>query len=405
MKNASSFGFLPQNDGIANARSLNAAVAEAGEVVVSVPGIYEIADTVYLHSHTHLHFEKGVTLKRVENPDGQNGNAFINVGAFTGVRDTDIRLTGLHLLTNGTESTPAECGGTKTVTGLRAHVAFLHVENVYVSDMELTDLSPKDYAVQISDFKNATVERCHLEGLKDGIHFGNGSDFVVRDCRFRTADDAIALNCSDYSVSNPSLGDLENGLIENCTDLKGSPTNACFLRILVGGWTAWKKGMTVYHSDAVIHEGKLYRVCMQPDNTAYISCTPPTHEKGFAEYDGIRWVRTNNACAADKLPLSASCRNIVLRNINIQQPRDTQILIYASYDEYLRSYHPGYAMPAVSNIVLENVQVQCKTEHLIRIRTKTEPIILRNCILNGSDIIQQQNEQMEPYAPTPIIIQ
>lgn len=401
---ADAYGFLPNNDAERNAAALNNAVKNGGEITVSIPGVYEIGDTVFLHSHTSLHFENGVTLKRTESKDGQNGNLFINVGAFTGIRDTDIRLTGLQLITNSVQSTPAEHGCEKTVTGLRAHIAFLYIEDLYLSDITVTDLSLKDYAIQISDFKNAVVERCRLEGLKDGIHFGPGSDFTVRDCAFRTMDDAIALNCSDYSVSNPNLGDIENGLIENCIDLKGDPTEAFFLRILVGGWSKWQAGMTVYHSDAVVHNGRLYRVVMRPDNEAYISNTAPVHEHGFAELDGIRWVRTNIGCDAEALPFTASCRNIRLNNITLQQPRRRQILIYASYDEYLRSYHAGFPMPTVENITLENVQVHCKTQHLLHIQTKTEVITLKNCYLNGSDILQEQNEQMAIYDPAEITV-
>ncbi len=405
MINAHNYGFSTHNDPEANAAALNAAVKNGGEITVVQPGIYEISETVFLPDHTHLHFAEGVVLKRTESKSGKNGNQFINSGALTGIKNTDIRLTGLHLLTNGVQSTAAETGCEKTVTGLRGHLAFFYIEDLYLSDITITDLSRKDYAIQICNFKNAVLERCHLEGLKDGIHFGPGSDFVVRDCRFRTMDDAIAINCSDYSVSNPNMGDIENGLIENCIDLKGAPTESFFLRILVGGWTQWKSGMTVYHSDAVVHNGKLYRVVMSPDNEAYISTTPPTHEKGFAEIDGIRWVRTHYGYEPDKLPLTASCRNITLRNIALQQPRRNQMLIYASYDEYLRSYHAGFPMPEVKNIIFENVQVHCKTEHLAYVKTKTDSITLKNCHLNGCDIFQEQNEQMEAYPPAEIIIE
>ena len=34
-----------------------------------------------------------------------------------------------------------------------------------------------------------------------------------------TFDDAIALNAHDYATSNPELGWIENGVIENCHDL------------------------------------------------------------------------------------------------------------------------------------------------------------------------------------------
>lgn len=405
MKNAKDYGFLPCKDGAENASALNEAVKNSGDIIIKIPGIYDISDTVYLKSGTHLHFSEGVTLRRTENASGDNGNLFINVGAFTGEYDEDISITGLHLITNGVQSTPAEIGGTKTITGLRAHIAFLYINNVRLDGIKITDLSLKDYGIQISDFNNAVVENCHIEGLKDGVHFGPGKGFAVRNCAFRTADDAIALNCFDYSVSNPNCGDIKNGIIENCIDLKGEPVDPFFIRILVGGWTKWKQGMTVYHSDAVVHNGRLYRVVMRPDNEAYTSVTPPTHEEGFAEYDGIRWVRTHKGYREDELPLTASCRNITVRNIVFMQPRNTQILIYSAYDEYVRSYHRGYPVPEVKDLIFENLQVLGKTENIVNIITKTDKITFKNCSLNGSKIKQEQNSQMAPYNESIIIME
>ncbi len=403
MTDAKNFGFLPSCHGKTNAKALNEAVKEGGDITVSLPGVYDVSDTVYLKSGTHLYFSEGVTLRRIENENGDNGNLFINIGAFNGVYDEDISITGLHLVTNGVQSTPAEVGGTKTIAGLRGHIAFLYIRNVKLSGIKITDLSAKDYAIQISDFYNAVVENCHIEGEKDGVHFGPGKDFIVRGCTFRTVDDAIALNCFDYSVSNPNCGDIENGIIENCVDLRGESIEPFFLRILVGSWTEWKKGMTVYHSDAVNYNGRIYRVLMQPDNVAYTSVTPPDHEEGFAEYDGIRWVRTHKGYNENELPLTASCRNITVKNIVFMQPRRTQIFIYSSYDEYVRSYHRGYAVPEVKNIVFENLQMLCDGENILGIRTKTDPIVFRNCCLNKSSIVQYENSQMSPYDESIII--
>ncbi len=405
MKDTKNFGFLPSNDAIKNAKALNDAVKDGGDIIVSLPGVYDIGDTVYLKSGTHLYFSEGVTLRRTEDKNGDNGNLFINEGAFTGKYDEDISITGLHLVTNGVQSTPAEIGGTKTITGLRGHIAFLYINNVRLSGIKITDLSLKDYAIQISDFSNATVENCHLEGQKDGVHFGPGKGFAVRNCTFRTDDDAIALNCFDYSVSNPNCGDIEDGIIENCIDLSGEYAEPFFLRILLGGWTKWTKGMTVYHSDAVVHEGRLYRVVMRPDNEAYTSLTPPTHEDGFCELDGIRWVRTHKGYKENELPLTASCRNVTVRNTVLMRPRNTQVLIYSSYDEYVRSYHRGFPVPDVSGIVFENIQILSECKKAVNIITKTDPIVFRNCYLGGSAIHQEQNQQMAPYPESRIIIE
>lgn len=402
---AKNYGFLPYNSGKENAAALNNAAEKESEIYITVPGIYLISDTVYLNSNTHIHFCEGVTIKRVPSESGDNGNLFINKGAFSGEYNENISITGLHLITNSVESTPAEAGGTKTITGLRGHLAFLYIKHLKLSDITITDLSPKDYAIQISDFYDAEVLNCHIEGLKDGVHFGPGKKFTVKNCRFRTYDDAIALNCFDYSVSNPNCGDIEDGIIENCIDLKGMPTNSFFIRILVGGWRNWEKGMKVYHSDAVNCNGKIYRVVMRPDNEAYISLTPPTHENGFCTLDGIKWVRTHTGYNGNFLPLTASCRNITVKNTVILQPRQTQILIYSAYDEYVRSYHRGCPVPDIENIVFDNLQITEETENAVNIITKTAPIIFKGCNFDQSKIKQEENSQMTPYEKTKIIIE
>ena len=396
-KNAADYGFLPGASADENSAALNRAVENGGKIEVTVPGVYDISEPIYLGSDTFLTFGPGVTLRRMPCKNGDNGNAFVNRGAFSGVSDRNIGISGLTLSVNDTECLRQELGGTKTVIGLRGHLAFLYVENLTLSGITIRDLCKIDYAISICEFRHALVENCRLEGDKDGVHFGPGTDFAVRDCVFRTADDAIALNCSDYAPSNPTLGTIENGLIENCLDLPDTPTSSMFLRILVGGWKHWEKGMRVFHSDAVIHNGKLYRVVMRPDNESYLSLTPPTHETGFAEYDGIRWVRTHLGYAPDALPMTANCRNVTVKSCTILRSRPRQVLIYASNDAWLHSFHPGCPMPEVKDLRFENIRILAETAHFIKIETKTENVSVIRCSLGSSDIVETPNPVMPPY--------
>ena len=98
--------------------------------------------------------------------------------------------------------------------------------------------------------------------MKDAVHFGPGRNFVVRHGVFRTYDDPIALNAHDYTTSNPELGWIENGLIEDCVDLDDpeNGTTGFFARILAGGWRDWEPGMDIQSSgDAVVSGGRIYR--------------------------------------------------------------------------------------------------------------------------------------------------
>ena len=394
--NAKDYGFSAENTGLENTSALQRAIADGNTVVVSKQGIYDMAGTVRLPSDTHLRFGDGVVLRRVPLEDiNLEGNLFINEGAFDGRYNENISISGAHILVNGVESAGASPESRNVIAGLRGHIAFLYIKNVLVEDVIITDLMKKDYAIQISDFENAEVRCVHLEGLKDGVHFGPGRDFAVRDSRFRTYDDAIALNCADYSVSNPNFGSISDGIIENCIELPGYKTEAFFLRILVGTARKWQKGMTVYHSDAILTQKGMYRVVMHPDNTAYVSLTQPDFDEGYREIDGIMWVRTHKGYRAEDIPLAAGCRNIVCRNIMLEQERNTAVYIYASFDEYLRSFYRGSEIPEVTDITFDNIKILKPIKKFLGVKTKVSNVHITNSNTSDDDIVFEINEQME----------
>ena len=393
--NAAEYGFSAENSGKENTAALNKAVAENCFVTVNQKGVYDIAGTVRLPSDTHIKFCKGVVLRRVPLEDRNlEGNLFINEGAFDGRYNENISISGAEIKVNGVESAGASPESRNVIAGLRGHIAFLYVKNLLIEDVVITDLMKKDYAIQISDFENAEVRRVHIEGLKDGVHFGTGRNFAVRDSVFRTYDDAIALNCADYSVSNPNFGTISDGIIENCTELSGYKTEAFFIRILVGTARRWKKGMTVYHSDAILTEKGMYRVVMRPDNTPYVSNTQPDFDRGYKKIDGIMWVKTHMGYSPEDIPLTAGCRNIVCRNITIEPQRRRGVYIYTSFDEYLRSYYRGSEIPEVSDITFENIRFLDKVEHFLAVNTKTDSVHIINSDIDDTDILYENNPQM-----------
>lgn len=350
--------FACANDGLQNARALQCALDTCGHVVIDCPGVYELGDTILLRSGMSIECVPGVILKRVI-PSGMKyvGNAFINEGAYTGKCDRDIRLNGFTLDINGVESSLPSPENPKRIPGARGHLCFVYVRNLVIENVRVIGLKAKDYGIGVSDFENVHLEGLYAEGDKDGVHFGPGKGFVLKDSSFRTFDDPIALNASDYSRSNPNLGTIENGLIENCTDLNQEQTTGFFIRLLVGAWTDWEPGMTVRNSDAVVRDGKIYRVYMEPDGKSYISKTPPEFEKGFQVLDGITWIRTNLNGAA---PYQAEIRNITFRNLHMNKDRGAGIAVYCNDDDYLHSYREGAEEPVVSGLVFDTVTIDPK---------------------------------------------
>lgn len=372
----------PLDSGFENAKIFQAALDKGGEILVEGPGYYKISETLYIGDHTHLTFAEGVNLVRMPSVEGFNRYFIANKGIFERKVNEDISIKGLNLNVNNVQHTdPTLEKDNGNVLGVRGHLAFVFVKDLTLNDIFIPDLGAGDYGVQISNFENVLVERIRMEGDKDGIHFGPGKHFVLRHGVFRTHDDPVALNAFDYSSSNPNPGWIEDGLIEDCYDLdNGKDVGFCFFaRMLCGGWREWYEGMEVQQSDAVVYDGKLYRVRMNASFQTYVSKNPPTHEKGFAEVDGITWVRT-----VDNTGYTAGCRNIHFKDIYIQRNRACVFGFTQELSEYCRSYYPNSESPLQENITFENVNFQGDVELFAWICSPATGITLKNCDIKNS---------------------
>lgn len=396
MINANELGFLPGNGAEENSRALQRAVDMGGEIKVLTAGLYDISLPIEIGDDTTLVFAEGVFLRRQHCLGGVNGNAFINKGAFSHKINRNITLIGLNLDCNGVESTGF--GVNSRYVGLRAQVGFIYVENLRVMNFTCTGLHKKDYGIQISAFNSIHLEDLYITGQKDGVHLGMGRNFVIRRGRFCTYDDPIALNAFDYSVSNTHVGWIENGLIEDCYDLDDSSTVGYFCRILGGAWCAWREGMEVQHSDTVCHGGRIYRVVMNPtDGKLYKSVTPPTHEMGVKEYDGIAWVCTQEGELYD-----CGCRNITLKNIHLQKRRRCAVAISLNHDTYAQSIYPGCTPVPQSGITLEGVSVENRVDFLLHSNYPTGDVTVKDVDPNGSRIrFDSVSDRCKIDYPTP----
>lgn len=367
MINANEYGFLPGNDARSNSQALQEAVNLGGEIVVEKPGIYDLSETIEIGDDTALTFSEGVQIRRQASFKGRNGNVFVNKGFANGIYNRNISINGLHIDCNGVES--ADWGVDSRLVGLRAHVGMIHVRNFTVSDFECIGLLKKDYALQVCAFENICLEELFITGDKDGVHLGWGKGFVVRNGKFCTFDDPIALNAFDYSVSNTHVGWLEDGIIENCYDLADDTTTGFFCRILGGAWCDWYEGMIVHHSDTVCSCGRVYRVVMQPDGEVYTSYTMPCHTSGVREYDGINWV-----CVRNEPVYDCGCRNIVFRDIHLEKKRSSAVGISLNYDDYARSYYKGCKPVAQGDITLERISVENDVRYMLHSNYPTKNI-------------------------------
>lgn len=381
MKNAADYGLRISNDGFANTCALQNAVLGGGEIMISEPGVYEIADQILLDDDTALHFGEGVYLKRVENPDG-NGYVFINRGAYTKTYNENISIDGLKLICNGVISNPEMRDSQRRILGLNGHCSFFYVKNLTIRNFECLDLPKHNYCIHICTFENVEVENVRVEGMKDAVHFGRGKNFSVRHGKFRTFDDPIALNGHDYIIGNPEMGWIENGLIEDCYDLNDDSTTGYFCRILAGAWTDWYEGMMIQRSDTVVSNGRMYRALMPGDGKTYCSVTPPTHTSGEKEYDGILWIEMQEDVA-----YSAGCRNIHFKDIYLQKNRPVAFSIHFDRDQWSRSYYPNALSPVQENLTFENIVAESEEmPFLLWSLTPVKNVHFMNCKLKNNFI-------------------
>ncbi len=370
----------PAYTGKENAAILQELCDRGGRIEIAKAGIYDLDRTVLLSSDTELVFGEGVTIRRqrCKEPDVLSDYVFVNRGAFTHTYDSNITIRGMRLICNGVEGRYFDA----PITGLAGQLSFFYIKNLLISDFECMDVTKENFCIQICTFENATVENVRIEGKKDGVHFGTGSGFVVRDGLFRTFDDPIALNAHDYVTSNPQLGWIRNGLIENCVDLADDDTVGFFARILAGSWCDWSEGMMIRNSDSVVSDGRIYRACMRPDGQIYTSVTPPTHKSGHAVLDGIDWVMVQD----ENICRNCGCENVTFRNIQLKKERDVAFSIHFDDDNWSHSYYPGSDAPVQRNIRFENVTVENNIKCFLFTRTAMDDIYLEDCVLGNTKI-------------------
>ncbi|MDB6017468.1 MAG: hypothetical protein JWR19_1957 [Pedosphaera sp.] len=390
---AATFGFSPEASGIDNTKSLQRAVNQAGTIVVSRPGTYNIAGTVYIGSNTSLIFGKNVFLKKVAER-GAFTHVLLNKGALSRTYDDHISVEGLQIIVNGVD----ECMF-KDVYGLVGQLAFFYVKDLRIEHFRCLDLGKAQFGIQVCTFEDLIINDIIIKGDKDGVHLGRGRRFTINNGIFQTFDDAVALNAHDYADSNPELGWIEDGVVENCHDLNAEKSVGFFCRILAGAWIDWRPGMEVQQSDTVVSSGRLYRVQAKPDGTVYKSLTRPAFASGSQMLDGINWgmVQTD-------VTYTAGVRNVTFRDIFLEKSR-VGFSIHFDNDKYSRSYYPGARIPMQEQLIFDNIHVlHDQKSDFLDINTPVDVVTIMNSSFRNNSINFRGNKAMPDYLKTRINI-
>lgn len=372
---AEDYGVSPNASGTANGLHLNEALANGGHVILSTPGTYQIAGTVYIPSNTTLEFGKDVKLVRQAQWTNCINQLFINKSAKQRIYDHDITIRGLNLDVNN-------LGGPSdkdNILGLQSILGFFYVRNLCIEDLSITNLPSHEFGLQVCTFDSLVIDHANIIGDKDAIHLGRGRNYAIRNSTFSAGDDPIALNGHDYVISNPELGWLEDGIIENCTDLSYDNNIGFFCRMLAGSWCDWREGMNLRYGDAVVSQGRIYRLMNQ--NVTLASMQQPVHTVGQQEYsDGCVWYMQQD----QDVCYDAGVRNLHFNNIYLQRSRDFAFSFHYDDDSYSRSFYPGAKTVAQTGFTFDHIYQQAPIRQLMAVTTPVDTIRIMNSVLDGA---------------------
>ncbi len=156
--------------------------------------------------------------------------------------------------------------------------------------------------------------------------------------------------------------------------------------------------MEVQHSDAVISNGRLYRVQAKPDGMIYKSVTRPAYESGNKIIDGINW-----GVVQDKITYTAGVRNVVFRDIFLEKPR-VGFSVHFDHDKWSRSYYPGAEIPKQENLLFDNINVLYDEKmDWLAIATPVDMLSVVNCNIRDNRI-SFRGDAMPDYQKTIINI-
>ena len=376
---AAQFGLSPTASAEVNTRALNEALRGGNRLVqVSKPGVYELNSSVFLDSHTTLSCVKGVVFKRT----ASYPHMFVNRSAYdwdTTKFEEDIELHNLELDVNGMGKLDDYDQPCK---GLRGHIAFFKTRDVRVYNLTCLDFAEM-YCIQFCDFDGVVVDGFTIRGAKDGIHFNRGKNFVVRNGVLRTGDDGIALNAGDWPLlCTPTMGSIENGLVENVTDEMGGACN--FARVITGAWTDWYPGMPLQRGDICVVGTNVYTVAFaQLSTNETVSYTAPTHTRGvWTSPEGIPFLFLQGDGTR-----RADIRNVTFRNCTLEAER--QISCNWEICEYARLIHPAVKDEdyPVIDIKLENVHKTTPGHDYFILGRANAKIELRDCSVASGPLV------------------
>jgi hypothetical protein len=343
---------------------------------------------VYIGDHTTIKFGKGVILQKSAE-QGNFTHIFLNKGALTRTYNRDITITGLTIKINNVEK------WMDRIYGLRGQLSFFYVKGLTIKNFRCDDVAGAQFCLQVCTFEDVLIDGVFIKGKKDGIHLGKGKRFKISNATFETGDDAIALAAGDWVTANPEFGDIEDGIIENCYDNKADIIEGAFAKLVASAWVSWKPGLYLRHGDAVVSNGKVYRVLADIDGRSYQSITQPKFESGMMIMDGIKWLMIQKDTIHTAVVRRVAFKNIFLKSARVP----FQLLCYDN--NFSHSYYTGAPVPVIEDITMEKISVLYNSKKpLALISSPCNKLTIHNSVINNNCIMFIPSRDLTNYPVT-----
>jgi hypothetical protein len=315
-------GFSPAASAYTNVAALQAALDIGGFILILDPGIYEVNESLYIGSDTHLFCAPGVIFKKV----ADYGSVIRNNGSVTRVYDENVTIEGLEIIVNG-----------KTVTvtdGMNGNLAFAYIRNLTMRNIRIADGDATLFGIHIICFDTVKLYNLYLHGSKDALHFHCGHDAFVDGLVMAVTDDGIGINGLEWNRLNAGISDTYNIHIKNVKETYVPGAVGYSITSRVSTWEDWTSGHSYTYRQAALNSvGDLY----QSDTGATtVSTVEPVHKSGYhTGADGISW----HYLDSDINFYSTDVYNITFEDcVFARSPMQAGTLIHAAGTEALGTY-------------------------------------------------------------------
>ena len=373
VKRAARFGFLSTATAELNVKALQEAVNGGGIIIIDIPGVYDLNDTVLLDSNTRIVCAPGVIFRKT----ARYCNVLLNRGALTKEYNENIVIEGLEISVNDCEADPS------LVYGLRGQLGFFYVKNLTIKNFTCLDGGEWQFLVYIVNWQQLHIDNVRLAGAKDGIKLGRGHDAVIKNLDLNTFDDGMSLCGTDFPAVQVEVGDVYNVHYSNVTDHQYKDIYGRTCLINTGSWADYKSGNEYRSGDFCLHEGKLYQ-CVNEHGFVHNASIAPNHCFGIETgCDTIAWRYIQNCDS-----YHADVYNITFDNC-IFEKNGNVLAVWVEGSDFQRNFYPGTEnMSIVRGIQVTNCKlVSSGRQVLVCVLAPIEDLTISNCIMDDLEAL------------------